>query len=852
VKSLIEGLPRFGSRKAVGLRGDLGLRWWSYAELHRESRRVAGLLERRRVGPGERILLWAPNGPEWVAVLFGALLRGVITVPIDQGALPETIQQIAAETSARLIFHGHEQDPAFLSLPAQALETLALEPLPDHEVTCSALRPEDVVVIVYTSGTMDVCRGVQLTIGNLDSQIARFRRWRLLLRLIPFRMLVLAPLSHVQGLMLGAFIPLSVGSGVIFVHSVHPAHLLRTIRDNRVTLLSTVPRVLQVLTRALEQQPYGKRGLTLGDRLRNEKRGWMRRHLLFTALNRIVGYRFWVILVGGAALPEYDEQIWRDTGRFVIQGYGLTETAAIVALNGPFSRRVGSIGKPLKHIRVRIAEDGEILVRGANVTPGYFSPGHSESLPTSDGYLPTGDLVREEAGRLYFVGRKKEVIVTSEGFNVSPSDIEAALNHAPGVADAVVLGRKRNGFEEVHAVLLMLPEGDPAKAVAHANGHLAAHQLIRSWTRWLEPEFPRTALMKVRRSEVARRIETAEQCSSAGSIANAAPPVSLEEIAAEGNRLRRIEMLARFIAEAPKSDLQNCQMRLGGNLGLGSLDTVELLAALERRQSRIFDHTRLPQEPTIADVARAVDSAGGGCSSESRLPFGQPWWAGTWPARSLRRITRPAVVYFWSHFSRRCSVVWKTVPANLEPPFLLAAAPHRHWLDAFAVCAVLPEKWASRLMIVTNRDFSEYFAASPNTPWRERLTVAFGYYLGLPLTFPFTIVPHHGSTRSGLLETTTMIDHGCCPLVFPKGILFGKIDPLRHDPGMAMVAVQCGVPVVPVWLNGTEGLRWRPAADRRVQVVIGEPIRVQTHHTPEQIIALLESRWAELAANQES
>ena len=180
------------------------------------------------------------------------------------------------------------------------------------------------------------------------------------------------------------------------------------------------------------------------------------------------------------------------------------------------------------------------------------------------------------------------------------------------------------------------------------------------------------------------------------------------------------------------------------------------------------------------------------------------------------------------------------------PPFLLAAAPHRHWLDALAICAVLPEKWARRLMIVTNRDFNEYFAPSCATPWSERLAVGFGYYLGLPLTFPFTIVPHHGSTRSGLLETTTMIDRGFCPLVFPKGILFGKVDPLRHDPGMAILAVQCGVPVIPVWLNGTEGLGWRPAK-RRVQVVIGEPIRVHPHHAPEEIIALLESRWKELS-----
>jgi 1-acyl-sn-glycerol-3-phosphate acyltransferase len=193
--------------------------------------------------------------------------------------------------------------------------------------------------------------------------------------------------------------------------------------------------------------------------------------------------------------------------------------------------------------------------------------------------------------------------------------------------------------------------------------------------------------------------------------------------------------------------------------------------------------------------------------------------------------------------------VWRGNPHSLRPPFILAAAPHMHWLDAFAITAALPARLANRLLVVTNRDFSEFFDSPRGTRGKERFTVGTGYYFLLPLTYPFTIVPHFGSTREGLLETAKWIDKGYCPMVFPKGIHFGPVDAARHDPGMAMLASECGIPVVPVWLSGNSDLGFRPRLRPGcVTVVFGQPISAGPSKSPASLIAELEASWLELSS----
>lgn len=853
---LLRDMLRFRTRSAVGLRLDFGLRWWSFERLAAEARRFACLLRDCGIGPGERIVLWGANSPEWVACLVGAMLRRVIVVPLDEHSNPDFVLRICQQCSPCMVVHDGEIDASFLPVAARRFGDLAACDASNIEADDAAVAPgslEDTALIIYTSGTTAEARGVVLTYGNLRAQIEPFLSWGLPLRFFPVRMVVVAPLSHVQGLILGAMLPLSLGLSVIYVRSVHPTDLLRMIRDNRIVVLSTVPRVLQVMTGALQRRPYGRRGKTVGGLLANETRGWMRRHILFQALNRAVGLRFWVVLTGGAALARYDEQFWRDTGRFVIQGYGLTETTAILSVNGPFNRRQGSLGRPLKHLDVKISDAGEVLVKGASVTPGYFGApvngaGHEDA---NNGYFHTGDLVRrDKSGRLYFVGRKKDVIVTSEGFNVYPAEVEFALCRRDEVLDSVVVGRISGGCEEVHAVLLLAPDADAVGAVAAANRELVEHQRIRSWTVWPESDLPRSPLMKVRREAVTAFLGRESAAVVTTGHATTRP---LAEIAQVSDRRKRLDLLADYFCHAPAEPSLEESASLRTQLGLSSLDIVQLLTVIERRQCQLLEPGTIPADPTVAQLRAATAAGRVSPSPAQRLPVRQPKWAGTRLAGGMRRLTRRAVVGYWSRFCHRCSAAWQMPTESLRAPVVFAAAPHMHWLDAFAVCAGMPARFANRLLIVTNRDFSEYFDPAPDIPWRERAVVGAGYYAGLPLTFPFTIVPHFGSTREGLLETARQIDRGYSPLVFPKGIHWGPVDAERHDRGMAVLARECGIPIVPVWISGNVDLGWRASwRPRALKVTFGRPVEAGPRRELDEIVQELEGSWSSLATGREA
>jgi long-chain acyl-CoA synthetase len=263
----------------------------------------------------------------------------------------------------------------------------------------------------------------------------------------------------------------------------------------RISVLVSVPQILEILREHLEQTfPELKQ-------LRPAQIHWLRRWWRYRKVHRLFGWKFWCFIVGAAPLPADLESFFSELGFLVIQGYGLTETAPIVTLNHPFHARKGTVGTPIAGVEVKIAEDGEILVRGDNVTSGYFERPDETAKAFEDGWFHTGDIgERKENGELVILGRKKEMIVTPEGLNVFPEDVENVLNRQPGVRDAAVIGTDR-----VHAVLIVEPGAVADDIVRNANAQLADYQRIRSSSIWLFDDFPRTeGTGKLKRHEIAQ------------------------------------------------------------------------------------------------------------------------------------------------------------------------------------------------------------------------------------------------------------------------------------------------------------------------------------------------------------
>src|SRR6185503_12887413 len=314
----------------------------------------------------------------------------------------------------------------------------------------------------------------------------------------PLRFLHTLPLSHVFGQTMGLWIPPIFAAEVHFETRLVAPRLVQTIKRERISVLAAVPRVMALLKAHLENTTPG-----LTERIAASKgmKAW-KRWWVFRDVHRALGVKFWALISGGGALAGPLEQFWNAVGFVVVQGYGMTETTALITLNHPFHVASGTIGKPLPGREVKIGPDGEVLVKGPMISTSTWSGG--ELRQRDDEWLATGDLAETQAtGELRFLGRKSETIVTAAGVNVHPEDIEAALDEQPEIAASAVVAIETAAGPEACAVLVLRGSERAAEvAVDRANGRLADFQRVRRWLVWPEPDLPRTSTGKVRRKAV--------------------------------------------------------------------------------------------------------------------------------------------------------------------------------------------------------------------------------------------------------------------------------------------------------------------------------------------------------------
>src|SRR4029077_5276346 len=293
----------------------------------------------------------------------------------------------------------------------------------------------------------------------------------------------------------------------------------------------------------------------------------------------------------------------------VVQGYGLTETTSLISLNHPFHTSRGSIGKVLPGREIKLADDGEILVRASGVASGYWNGRELQPVARSEdeGWYRTGDLgALDDEGNLFFKGRKKEAIVTPAGMNIYPEDLEAALRGQKQVRDCVVVGLERGGNAEPCAVLILQDGSANAEAadgeagdkstvdvktiVQRANETLAEYQRMRTWFVWPEEDFPRSSTQKPRRNLIRDAVEAGLRGQAP---ANAASPLSELLTRITGRSIQNMQNLA------PDANLES-------GFGLGSLECVELLSALEDRYQIDLSETEFANAATVGDLEKLL------------------------------------------------------------------------------------------------------------------------------------------------------------------------------------------------------------------------------------------------------
>jgi long-chain acyl-CoA synthetase len=480
------------------------------------------------------------------ALYFGAMLAGVVLVPLDLQMTPEVVARIAERADTRHLVVGTGKDapdPAQLGIPDLRTRTVpAMTAPPDdppekdehpfpadwEEQVAAWTRPdrETLFEIVFTSGTTGQPKGVMITHGNLLATVEASDH------IIPawqHRAVSLIPLSHLFG-QLELFYALFIGGDVLYLRSRNPRVIFAAIRAHRMTTMVAVPQLLQLFWTAIEREVERQGKERAFARLRQLARRlpYPARRLLFRRVHQNFGGSLRLLISAAAFLPPALQEAWEDLGVVVMQGYGATECGFASATS--FSEHLpGTVGKPYPPVSLRLApEDQEILVGGPTVSPGYWRDADATGAAFVDGWYHTGDIGRlDPRGNLILSGRKKNIIVLPNGLNVFPEDIENALRVA-GLDDVVVLETEPGRIE---AVVLppgtpVLPRGDAAAgstasreatrtpaeeaalrtrleaAVKAANLTLAAHQRVVGWRLWEEGDFPRTHTLKIRRDLV--------------------------------------------------------------------------------------------------------------------------------------------------------------------------------------------------------------------------------------------------------------------------------------------------------------------------------------------------------------
>ncbi|MBT9333205.1 AMP-binding protein [Paracidobacterium acidisoli] len=830
----------------------------TWAELAALADSFAAELMRRGIGIGERVVLWGPNGAEWMGAFFGCLQRGVLAVPLDAAGSLDFAQRVIADTEPRLIA-GDGMLLAALGGTTPLLDFDAVAVLPRYagpDLREPALSLDTPLQILFTSGTTAEPKGVVHTHRNVLASLAPIERemqkYRKYERIVhPLRFLHTLPLSHVFGQFMGLWIPPLLAAEVHFESRLQAQRLLELLRRERISVLAAVPRVPDLLRSALlAEHPELEAQLKAAHGEKIWKRWWR-----FRSIHRRFGYKFWAFVCGGASLPPELEDCWTTLGFALIQGYGMTETAALITLNHPFKPGKGTIGKVLPGREVQITDEGEVLVRGEMVSTATWQQGAMRRNESP--WLATGDLAsRDEEGQLRFLGRRNQVIVTSSGMNIHPEDVEAALSAQPGVqASAVVPLLTANGTEAAAVLLFRGPEEAAQQAVIAANAKLAEYQRIRHWRLWPELDLPRTSTGKIQRRRVTEWMNAQRRD---GSGSDASDPL-----------MRLIASITGTQAASSGDDA-----RLAEDLGLDSLGRVQLQAELEQRLNLTLSDSMLEQAATLGDLRRllgmgapapeaaperqtavvqtAANQAGAMSAEQPAVPQQTvrkdiyPRWPWSWPVRILRvafieAVLRPLVWLLAAPGIERDATL------SVKGPVLLIAN-HVSTYDVPLILYALPGRMRRRVAAA--------MAANMLADWRQRKNLGprvlnvLGPPVWLLVTALFNVfpLPRSAGFRRSFEHAGEALDHGYHVLVFPEGHrTAGGLQAFR--PGIGILVGESKTAVVPVALCGLGEIkqgqrRWFRSGSLTVRV--GEALQFAPGLSPEAITTQLQQKLQQM------
>ncbi|MGC2540741.1 MAG: AMP-binding protein [Candidatus Sulfotelmatobacter sp.] len=823
----------------------------TYADLRRMAESVGRWIGENKFERGSRLAIVADNHPRWVAAYLGTIASGCTVVPLDTALHADQLAKLLQDSGSSVLFcdvkHAaiarqavSEFGVGLVLMDPERMANLSnkehwLGDLPaifeagpgNFQPTPSKL--EDVASLLYTSGTTADPKGVMLTHANFLGEVEAVFNW---VEIGPSDALLgVLPMFHVLAQMANLLLPLVKGSRVVYLETLNTTELLRALRDRDITAFAVVPQFFYLIHQRIFEE-IKKRG-ALTQRLfktlvalnRNLRKFRINAGpILFSKVHETLGKKMRYLVTGGSRFDPAIAKDFYDLGIDVLQAYGLTETTAAVFANSPGHNVIGSVGKALKGVEAKIVDyrpeeddgptPGEVVLRGAVVMKGYWNRPDATAAVLRDGWFYTGDLGYFDADHnLFLTGRKKEVIVLSNGKNIYPEEVEVHYLKSPYIKELAVMGlegKPGEGGDRLHAVIV--PNFDVLRQRKIVNAkevirfdieglsqQIASTKRIGSYEIWQE-DLPRTTTRKIKRFEVEKRVKADQSRKIADDSALPLEQPLTPEEAAWLDQLdvqRALQIVRESAPSAPANLRPTHNLEL--DLGLDSMQRVELLSHLEEKLGGDVEESQLSGIYTVRDVVDAVlqSAATGGGAPGKRHAF-----AG-WKAilaeqpdpHDVIQLARPQPVTatFWYLVSRLTNMAaldrFHLDVRGIEKlpksgPYIISSN-HQSYLDPLILAGVLPPSVFGKVFAVGT---SEIFGS--------------GFMLRLARSLRIVVVDPDANLIRAMRAGAFGLRQGRPLILYPEGERSIDGTPRIFKKGAAILSIHMQVPIVPVAIEG--------------------------------------------------
>lgn len=876
---IAQSVERFPDNTAVELQRAAGaagpaLERYTYRELRALADGTAAKLKEGGIAAGDRCAILAQNGPRWLAAYMGTISMGAVAVPLDTNFNAGQIAKLLKDSGARLMFTDARDLPAArqavsgLDTALFELESMAPGPV----LAPVSAEASDTAVILYTSGTTSDPKGVMLTHGSLAAEMDAV--YRIVGAEPGDAILGVLPLFHALAQMSNLLWPLSGGARVVFLETLNTTELLRALTEREITMFVCVPQFFYLIHERVfkEAAARGKAAFAVFRMLLRVSAfarglGLNLGKVFFGPVHRKLGPSIRYLVTGGSRM---DLQVCRDyeaLGFSFLQAYGLSETSGAVFATRPDNNVLGSVGIPMHGVSFKLSdpkpseeaagrEVGEIVVSGPMVMKGYHNRPEATAAVLKDGWFSTGDLgCLDDKGNLFICGRIKEMIVLSSGKNIYPEEIETHYQQSPFIKEVCVLGltsRPGEPFSErLHGVVV--PDWDVLREKKIVNARevirfdleslsakLPATKRILSYDLRQDP-LPRTTTKKIKRFEVEKQVK-ARQAAGTRAAEAAAP----RALSAEDSRWLsepQVERALKVIKTAAKNEGRDIHPKdnIELDLGLDSMERVELLAALERELGAHVKDWATSQVFTVQELVDVVRANVGASGTRAAVAWEAIFSSGEVdPVASDILTPRPITDRLWGFGF--ALVYWITRAfyglrveglENLpkDGPFILSPN-HQSFLDGPVLVAALPFALFRRTFYVGTSEI-------------------FGEGLGRMIARSLRLIPIDPDANliQAMKAGAFGLSQGKALVLFPEGERSIDGLPKTFKKGAAILSAHLQVPIVPVALEGFHEAWPRGESLRfsgKLRMVIGKPIAPPAKVEPGQAEAVYAKMTADL------